>query len=71
MGSKTPQAISYDHIKIKGIKMIYSKTRKHQEHSILSTNLHWGINWSVKQKNLMIIIVKAELQYNKHPKIKS
>ena len=35
MGSKTPQTISPNHIKIKGIKIISSKTEKHQEHSIL------------------------------------
>jgi len=46
-----------------------SKTQKHQEHSILSTNLHQGINWTVKHNNLVIIIVKAELQYSKQPKI--
>ena len=69
MGSKTPQRISHNHIKIKGIKIIGSKTRKHQEHSILSTNSHSDINWVVKHNNLMIIIVKPELQYNKHPKI--
>ena len=28
-GSKTPQTISHNHIKIKGIKIIGSKTRKH------------------------------------------
>ena len=35
MGGKIPQTISYNHIKIIG-----SKLRKHQEHSILSTNSH-------------------------------
>ena len=42
MESKTPQTISYNYIKIKGIKIIGSKNtkKKHQEHSILSTNLH-------------------------------
>ena len=30
MGSKTPQSISHNHIKIKGIKIIGSKTRKYQ-----------------------------------------
>ena len=25
------------------------------------------INWSVKHNNLIIIIIKEELQYNKHP----
>jgi len=69
MGSKMPQPISPNHIKIKGIKIIGLKTRKHQEHSILSTNSHQGINWSIKHNNHMIIIIKPELQYNKHPKI--
>ena len=32
MGSKTPQTISHNHIKIKGIKIIGSKTRKHHKH---------------------------------------
>jgi len=40
MGSKTPQTISHNHIKIRVIKIIGSKTRKHQKHSILATNLH-------------------------------
>ena len=35
MGSKTPQIISQNHIKIIG-----SKTRKYQKNSILSTNSH-------------------------------
>ena len=39
MRIKTPQTIS-PNIKIKGNKIIGSNTRKHQEHSILSTNLH-------------------------------
>ena len=65
----TRQTISHNHIKIKRIKIIGSKTWKHQEHSILLTNSHQGINWLVKHKNPVIIIVKAELQYNKRPKI--
>ena len=32
MWSKTPQTISHNHIKIKGIKIIGSKTRKHHKH---------------------------------------
>ena len=32
MRSKTLKIISHNHIKIKGIKIIGSKTRKHQEH---------------------------------------
>ena len=36
--------ISHNHIKIKETKKHKSKTRKHQEHSILSTNSHKGIN---------------------------
>jgi len=44
MGNKTPQIISHNHIKIKETKKHKSKTRKHQEHSILSTNSHKGIN---------------------------
>ena len=36
MGNKTPQIILHNHIKIKGIKIIGSKTRKHQEYLILS-----------------------------------
>ena len=68
MRSKTLKIISHNHIKIKGIKIIGSKTRKHQEHSILSTNSHLDINWSVKHKNLMIIIIKAKLQYSEHLK---
>ena len=38
-----------------------SKTQKHQEHSCLSTNLHQNINWSVKQNNIVFIIVKEKL----------
>ena len=35
-----------------------SKTRKHQEHSSLSTNSHQDINWFVKHNNIVFIIVK-------------
>ena len=38
-----------------------SKTRKHQNHSILSTKSHQGINWPIKHNNLVIIIVEVEL----------
>ena len=59
MGSKTPKIFLHNHIKIKGIKIVGSKTqKKHQEHSILSTNLHQDINWSAKQNNIVFIIVK-------------
>jgi len=37
---------------------------KHQEHSILSTNLHQDIN-------IVFMIIKEKLQFNKHPNIKS
>ena len=69
MRNKTPQTFSCNYIKIKGIKIIGSKTRKHQERSILSTKSHQGINLLIKHNSLMIIIVKAELQYNRHHKI--
>ena len=48
-----------------------SKTRKHKEHSILSTNLLQNINYSVKHNNLVIIIIQEELKYNKHLKVNS
>jgi len=42
---------------------------KNQDHSILSTKSHYGINWSIKHNNLMIIVIKTKLEYSKHPKI--
>jgi len=42
MRSKIPQTISHNHIKIKGIKIIGSKTQKRNTKStqVLLTNLH-------------------------------
>ena len=45
-----------------------SKTWKHEEHSILSTNSHQDINWYVKHNNIIFIIVKENCNSINIPK---
>ena len=57
-----------NHIRIKGIEIIGQNTKIPRALN-LSTNSHQDINWSSKYNNLVIIIIKEELQYSKHPKL--
>jgi len=62
MGSKTPQTISHNHIKIKGIKMISSKTQKKTPRALnFIKQFALGHQLAVKHNNLVIIIMKEEL----------
>jgi len=40
-----------------------SKTWKHQEYSILSTNSHQDINWSVKHNNIVFIVIEENYRF--------
>jgi len=64
MESKTPQTISHNHIKIIG-----SKNTKTPRAINFINQFALGHQLAHQNNNLVIIVIKAELQYSKHPKI--
>ena len=61
MGSKTPQTISYNYIKINESKS-WVKNMKTSRVLKFINQFASNINWSVKHKNIVFIIVKEKHQ---------